>query len=124
MAEFEVIPGYDEPRLEQGLHLMESIIGGRWNPMILFAIGQGASRYTDIRNSIEYISVTELQRKLNRLIETRLIVKATAEEDARKSEYQLTDFGGDITHILYHILDISTRHQELGAGFTQADAQG
>lgn len=110
MTEFDVTQRFEEPKLEQGLRLMESIIGGRWNPMILFAIENGFSRFTDIKNDITYISDTELQRKLSALIQSQLIVKITAEEDARKSEYQLTSFGGEITHTLHHIMNISLNH--------------
>ncbi|NLW20620.1 MAG: helix-turn-helix transcriptional regulator [Clostridiales bacterium] len=113
MAEFDSTRALDEPQLALGLRLMESIIGGRWNPMILFAIEQGASRFTDIRNHIVHISDTELQRKLASLTQSRLVEKVTAQEDARRGEYALTRFGGDITHILHHILDISYKHLEL-----------
>lgn len=113
MSEYE-IRAFEEPRLEQGLRLMESVIGGRWNPMILFAIEQGASRYTDIRNNIEHISDTELQRKLGALIQNRLILKIMADEDTRKSEYALTQYGHDITHTLHHIMDITFKHEALG----------
>lgn len=114
MQEYDISRPVEEPQLELGLRLMESVIGGRWNPMILFAIEQGATRFTDIRNSIPHISDTELQRKLGALQESRLIMKAQAEEDARRSEYRLTGYGGDITHILHHILDISYKHQDPG----------
>ncbi len=113
MEEFDAYRAFEEPELEHGLKLMESVIGGRWNPMILFSIEHGASRYTDIRNSIGHISDTELQRKLNSLIQSGLIMKSALEEDARKSEYQLTFFGKDITHILHHIMDISLKHSTL-----------
>lgn len=113
MSEYE-IRAFEAPRLELGLRLMETIIGGRWNPMILFAIEQGASRYTDIRNNVEHISDTELQRKLGALMQSRLILKSSADEDTRKSEYALTQYGHDITHILHHIMDISIKHEALG----------
>lgn len=112
VAEFDITRGFDEPKLEQGLRLMEGVIGGRWNPMILFAIEQGARRFSDIRSSIEHISDTELQRKLNALIQNRLVMKSAAEEDARKSEYVLTAYGGEITHTLHHIMDLSIKHQD------------
>lgn len=116
MTEFDITQRFEEPKLEQGLRLMESIIGGRWNPMILFAIENGSSRFSDIRNDIMYISDTELQRKLSALIKSQLVIKITAEEDARKSEYQLTDFGGEITHTLHHIMNISLNHSAPGGG--------
>ena len=112
VAEFDITRGFDGPKLEQGLKLMESVIGVRWVPMILFTIEQGARRFTEIRGSIEHISDTELQRKLNALILNRLIMKSTAEDDPRRSEYALTPYGGDITHTLHHIMDISIKHQD------------
>ncbi len=102
----------NEQDLESGLRLMESVIGGRWNPLILFQLEHGAMSYTDIRNSIDYISDTELQRKLNTLIDSKLVVKGNG-EDARKREYVLTPYGEDIAHTLHPILDISQTHKEL-----------
>lgn len=116
MSMFDTRAGVDQPGLEQGLRLMESIIGGRWNPAILFVIEQGASRYSDIRSSIGYISDTELQRKLNVLLDGKLIEKTMQGAEERSAAYRLTSFGGEITHTLHHIMDISIKHQQLGHG--------
>ena len=44
MSEFDPNLRFEEPQLSHGLQLMEDIIGGRWNPMILFVMEQGARR--------------------------------------------------------------------------------
>lgn len=113
MSQYDDFQSTQTAGLEGGLRLMESIIGGRWNPMILFAIEQGAARFTDIRANVSEISDTELRRKLAALTDSRLIIKSSPEEDARRSEYALTDFGGEITHTLRHILAISQKHGEM-----------
>ncbi len=113
MIEFDPSVALNEQELEQGLKLMESVIGGRWNSLILFQLEQGRKSYTDIRNSIDYISDTELQRKLNTLIDSKLVKKGDG-LDAKKREYALTPYGEDITHTLHHIMDISLKHRELG----------
>jgi DNA-binding HxlR family transcriptional regulator len=113
LSEFDPGLRLEEPQLSHGLRLMEGIIGGRWNPMILFAMEQGARSYTDIRKSIAFISDTELQRKLNSLIESRLIMKENTPDEPRKTEYLLTGYGKDITHILHHIMDLSIKHSQI-----------
>ncbi len=113
MSEFDPNLRFEEPQLSYGLQLMEDIIGGRWNPMILFVMEQGARSYTDIRNSIAYIRDTELQRKLSSLIESRLIMKESSPDEPRRAEYLLTGYGKDITHILHHIMDISIKHSQV-----------
>jgi len=113
MSEYDRFDNVGSVNLDSGLRLMESIIGGRWNPMILFAIEQGATRYSDIRASVSDISDTELQRKLGALTLSRLVSKNNPAEDARRSEYLLTDFGGEITHTLRHIMAISRKHGEM-----------
>lgn len=112
MKEIEQTMIFDEQELEEGLRLMESVIGGRWNPLILFELEQGARTYTDIKNNIDYISDTELQRKLNALIDSKLVTKENAAE-TRKNEYALTPYGADITHTLHHIMDISIKHRAM-----------
>ncbi len=116
MATDTIFRDSQAPQLEQGLRLMESIIGGRWNPMILFALEQGASRFTELKNGIAFISDTELQRKLAALTESGLVTRGGPEEDARKGEYLLTHFGAEITHTLRHILDIQHKHSALSGG--------
>jgi len=113
MSQYDDFQSTQTAGLEGGLRLMESIIGGRWNPMILFVMEQGARSYTDIRNSIAYISDTELQRKLSSLIESRLIMKESSPDEPRRAEYLLTGYGKDITHILHHIMDISIKHSQV-----------
>jgi DNA-binding HxlR family transcriptional regulator len=102
--------GFGEPQFERGLRLMESIIGGRWNPMILFALEGGPCRFSDLKSRIEFISDTELQRKLGALTGSGLVTRCSPEEDARRGEYMLTGFGGEIAHTLRHILVISQKH--------------
>ena len=110
MGEYDIFTKFSSMHWEEGLRLIESILGGRWSPMILFAIEEGAERFSDIKAGIEYISDTELQRKLNALIQSGLVIKTNPPIDTRKSEYRLTDFGGEITHTLRHILSISVKH--------------
>ncbi len=110
MTAYTYTGSFEEPQFEWGLRLMESIIGGRWNPMILFALESGPCRFSDLKSRIEFISDTELQRKLGALMGSGLVVRNSNDEDTRKGEYILTGFGGEIAHTLRHILVISQKH--------------
>ncbi|MDD2429140.1 MAG: winged helix-turn-helix transcriptional regulator [Eubacteriales bacterium] len=110
MDEFDRSLPYDSGQMEKGLHLMESIIGGRWNPMILFILEQGTRSYAQIKNGIPYISDTELKRKLSALHDSGLIRKSSLAKDRRSSEYLLTAYGERIVHTLHHIMDISCQN--------------
>ncbi len=107
MNEYDRFGPQDPSTLDAGLRLMETIIGGRWNPLILLALEAGAERFTDLKVYIPDISDTELQRKLLMLQNGGLVTKEPENQDARRRTYRLTPWGFEILHILHHILRIA-----------------
>ena len=107
LSEFDPSLPYDSDQMEKGLHLMESIIGGRWNPMILFMLEKGAQSYSALKTGIPYVSDTELKRKLDMLHKHGLIEKQGPADDGRKNEYRMPANGSKIVRTLHHIMDIS-----------------
>lgn len=95
---------------KEGLTLIQTVLGGRWNPEILLSIEAGYSRYSEIYRYIEHISHTELQRKLTLLINEKLVIKEVSETEDGKGTYQLSDFGQEVVHVIHHLLDIGSKH--------------
>lgn len=87
-----------------GLELIEDLFTKRWIPEIIHSISMGNKNYTKILESIDFISHTELNRKIKLLLDYDVIKK-----DDDKT-YNLTEFGFDINHIFGHIYDISEKY--------------
>ncbi len=90
-----------------GFEIVQDLIKLRWIPEILKSIDMENHRYTDILNSIPYMSHTELNRKLALLLDKKVIIKKDIEEN---NYYELEDFGKDLIHIFYHLEDLEEKY--------------
>ncbi len=94
-------------RMSEGFHLIHDIFRLKWIPEIIQAIAMGNERYTDIAESIDYVSNTELNRKLA-VLQTRGVVEKRMGEG--REGYELTEFGKDLNHIFNHFVEMSNKY--------------
>lgn len=94
-------------QVDKGFEIIQNVIKMRWVPEILYSIKNGNTKYSDILNNIEFMSHTELQRKLKALVENKCLVKS---EDDGGTEYHLTNLGYDLDHIFYHMVDLASKY--------------
>ena len=94
-------------KMSEGFQLIHDIFRLKWIPEIIEAIATDKNRYTDIQMDIEYISNTELNRKLLMLQERQVIIKETIDA---KEGYYLTEFGKDLNHVFKHFVDMSDKY--------------
>lgn len=92
---------------QKGIEIIQDLIKKRWVPEILHSIKLGNKTYTNILNSIEYLSQTELQRKLKILEEFEAINK-----DEKELSYNLTEFGNEIDHLFQHVYELGQKYFE------------
>ncbi|NLY85324.1 MAG: helix-turn-helix transcriptional regulator [Tissierellia bacterium] len=95
-------------KIFNGFEIVHDLIKLRWVPEILKSISQGNRRYSEILNSIPYMSHTELNRKLAILGEKKVIEKR--EEDG---SYLLLEFGKDLVHIFHHLEDLEEKYFQI-----------
>lgn len=91
---------------QKGLEMIQGLISKRWIPEILYSVSLGNHRFTDILNSINYLSQTELQRKLKLLEESNCLIK-----DEVDMSYNLTEFGSEVNHLFRHFYDLGKKYQ-------------
>ena len=94
-------------RTNEGFELIHDLVKHRWIPEILDSISSGKEAYTQILNDHEYLSKTELNRKLALLLEKKVLVRQTQD---KKTVYKLLDFGKDLDHIFKHFEDIGNKY--------------
>lgn len=96
-------------KITNGFQIVQDLIKLRWVPEILTSIEVGNNRYSELLESIEYISHTELNRKLSILLEREVINKTV---DGRNTYYTLLPFGEDLVHIFHHLEELEERYFE------------
>lgn len=94
-------------KISNGFQMVQDLIKLRWVPEILEAIEVGNNRYSELLESIEYISHTELNRKLSILVERDVISKTI---NGRNTYYSLLPFGEDLVHIFHHLEELEERY--------------
>ena len=94
-------------KISNGFQIVQDWIKLRWVPEILEAIEIGNNRYSEMLESIEYISHTELNRKLSILVEREVIYKTT---NGKNTYYTLLPFGEELVHIFHHLEELEERY--------------
>lgn len=94
-------------KISNGFQVVHDLIKLRWVPEILEAIELGNNRYTELLNSIKYISHTELNRKLTILVDREVVDKTS---EGRNTHYSLLPFGQDLVHIFHHLEDLEEKY--------------
>lgn len=92
---------------DKGFELIQDLVKKRWVPEILHSIKNGNHSYTDILNSIDYLSHTELNRKLKTLEEYDVITK---KEVGINACYYNNDLGNDLDHIFSHFTELGNKY--------------
>ena len=99
-------------KISKGFQIVHDLIKLRWVPEILMSICSGNQRYTDILESIPYMSHTELNRKLSILTERNVIDKKI---EGDNTYYSLRKFGSELVHIFGHLEDLEEKYfQKIG----------
>lgn len=96
-----------DTKMSEGFQLIHDVFRLKWIPEIIASIAEDKNRYSDIADHIEYISNTELNRKLAMLQERNVIEKSDYEG---REGYFLTEFGRDLNHIFNHFIDMSDKY--------------
>lgn len=94
-------------KIENGFQIIHDLIKLKWVPEILESLNLGNFRYNQLLKSIQYISHTELNRKLTMLVERNVISKVT---NGHQITYTLTPFGEDLVHIFGHLEKLEDRY--------------
>ena len=96
MAEIE----HDLHRCDAAVTLAFSVLGKRWNGMIIDALGGGALSFAEVRRAVPGISDAVLSDRLSELAAVGLVHRAVDEGPPVAVSYQLTDAGRSLKPVL------------------------
>ncbi|GAB3031599.1 hypothetical protein GCM10027052_05330 [Parafrigoribacterium mesophilum] len=83
-------------RCDSAITLAFSVLGKRWNGMILGVLGTGSASFVGLRKAVSGISDTVLAERLSELVEVGLVRRDVAEGPPISVSYELTTAGTEI----------------------------
>ena len=87
-------------------------IGGKWKPLILWALKDGKLRFSEINKSLHTITQRMLTKQLRELEQDSLINRKVYAEVPPKVEYSLTEKGKSVIPILEALCDWGEKYCE------------
>jgi DNA-binding HxlR family transcriptional regulator len=92
MPEHEI----EGPVCDTAITLAFSVLGKRWNGMILSVLGSGVTTFVGLRKAVSGISDTVLSERLAELAEVGLVSRAVADGPPVSVRYELTAAGAEL----------------------------
>lgn len=87
------------------------IIGGKWKPIILYYLKDGARRFGQLQRLIPHVTKKMLTQQLRELEGNEIINRKVFEQVPPKVEYSLTAYGKTLSPILELMANWGTRHR-------------
>ena len=87
-------------RAKCGVETTIAVVGGKWKPMILYALLSGPRRFGELNRLIPEVTQRMLTLQLRELEEDGVIAREVYTQVPPKVEYSLTPFGRTIEPIL------------------------
>ena len=85
-----------EPICDSAITLAFSVLGKRWNGMILSVLGSGVTSFVGLRKAVSGISDTVLSERLLELADAGLVTRAVADGPPIAVRYELTTAGAEL----------------------------
>ena len=76
------------------------VIGGKWKPLILWALGDNVLRFNELQKGLPGVNTKMLTKQLRELEEDGVITRTVYPEVPPRVEYAITDFGRTLIPIL------------------------
>ncbi len=98
-------------RYNWGIEAAIDIVGGKWKPLILYALKEGTMRFSQVQNWMEpRITPRMLTKQLRQLEEDGLVSRKVYPEVPPKVEYSLTENGKSIIPVLDELCEWGEDH--------------
>lgn len=93
-----------------GLEAALAVIGGKWKPLILWALSSGPRRFGELRRLVVGISEKMLIQQLRELEMDGIVLRKDFQEVPPKVEYSLTNFGVTLLRALGPLCEWGSEH--------------
>lgn len=86
-----------------------AILGGAWTPNVIWYLGSGARRFSELKGDIPPITARVLTRRLRDLEQQAVITRKVMPTSPPSVEYELTDLGKELLPAIQAIVDVGER---------------
>ena len=86
-----------------------SILGGAWTPNIIWYLGQGPRRFTELKQDIAGVSAKVLSARLRKLHSAGVILRDVMPTSPPTVEYRLSPLGSELKPAIEAIVDVGHR---------------
>jgi DNA-binding HxlR family transcriptional regulator len=101
----------EEPKYNWGIEAALDVVGGKWKPLILYALKDGTLRFSQVQNRVKpHITQRMLTKELRKLEVDGLISRHVYPQVPPKVEYTLTENGRSIIPILDLLCEWGEEH--------------
>lgn len=90
------------------------VIGGKWKPLILWALGEKVMRYNELQKALPSVNAKMLTKQLRELEEDGVIRRTIYPEVPPRVEYAITDFGKTLIPILEALCTWGSQYLGIG----------
>ena len=101
-----------------GVETTIAVVGGKWKPMILYALLSGPRRFGELNRLIPGVTQRMLTLQLRELEEDGVIYREVYKQVPPKVEYSLTPFGRTIEPILLLMEQWGEQYADRGRGLS------
>ncbi len=99
-----------ETNFQCGLEAVLAILGGKWKPLIVYHLANGSKRTGQLRRLVTNVSEKMLIQHLKELTDDGVIRRMDFQTVPPHVEYELTDFGRNLTERLAPLCEWGTHH--------------
>lgn len=92
-----------ENNCKSGLNMAVDIIGSKWNLIIIWRLGEGSLRFTELQKSLGDVNSKTITKHLRVLEKYKIITRTVYPEVPPRVEYNLTEAGKAFIPILITI---------------------
>ncbi len=99
-----------EKTYECGLDAAVDVVGGKWKPLVLWALREQPRRFGALRRELPGVSEKVLIQQLRELERDGIVHRAVHEQVPPRVEYSLTELGVSLERALAPLGDWGERH--------------
>ena len=85
------------------------LLGGLWTPELLWALSDGARRFSELRRHCPYISAKVMTARLRDLERRGVLTRSVMPTSPPTVEYELTSLGQELLPAIKSIVEVGSR---------------